>query len=304
MFLGAGAEKNLYYKIFSYLDKTTLALCRTHICKDWYALIAKPAPWTALEIYEVLHKSHLVWPAFKAISKKWLMLPSLDGRWTMLLKRCLEKDEVGLIHWLSKREKYSQRRRDACNFYCEPMVKFTEVVEYIVHAEPTKYPRLWTYVIEKVQRDPIVRLEMFWYALFGGSHASFCLFIKECWETTHMIFDIPKKYTDRSYAFYSLCGISKIDTLKQNLLYLHTQGAPALFWKNFIYYCVNGLETDMAHAEDRMTLLISICSLTQHVDPLVCEYLREKRMVNNHNKIRPWCTCAGPVLRNRKKQKV
>jgi len=297
MFLGAGADKNLYRKIFGYLDKSTLALCRTFICKDWYALIAKPPPWTAVEIYQVLHQSARIWPAFKTISAKWLFFPYLHGRWDDLLKRCLEKDESGLIHWMSKRTVSRMRGTEQIQY---PMVTLLRVAHYIIRADPKLYPRLWSWVIEKVRLDPVIRLELFWHALMIGHEAAFRLFIEECWDPPHMIFAMPEKNPfSTGFGFYGLFELHELDALNAKFTYLHAQGVREIFWHSFISRRLLH-DLDSIYAEKAISLIALIYSVTNHVDSYICETLRDEGKVDFHNKIRPWCSCVGPVLRNRR----
>jgi len=293
MFLGAGAERNLYRKIFGYLDKATLCLARTHVCKDWYALIAKTEPWTATEIIHNLCKASY-YTAFNEISRHWYVLPNSKGRWRNLYVNSIEKDYACIVHWLSKRV-YGRNEPGEISYY--HLFDIVDVVQRLALHDPKDKSQLWDWVIGNLIRETKMRIDAFWILLFLGHVDAFRFFInKGLWDVKHMGFvDSPWYHRKACYLYRN----SDKEKLKEKLVYLHAQGATDEFWSDFVYTVDTYREAD-----GLKNLIVLIHSIIQKVKPEYCQRLKDRGDVNLHNDLRPWCQCIGPVLRLRKKQKI
>lgn len=289
MFLGPGADRNLYGNIFGKLPKATRALCRTHVCRAWYALIAPVEPWTSDEIQSILSLEEGVAADFALITRHWHVLPPSGGKWHRLMQRAIAWDRVWIVDWLSRRCTGASEHGFSA---FSPIMEETDLLTHLVSNGVRFSSQLWYWYREHLADKPsYVRSHAFWKTLAQGDMDTFRFVLRSrIWDVRHMGFD-------RMQTGHFAYGIRNEGRWKECVKLLKDEGATDDFWSGWI----KALIADKDTPTDRIVYVVGVSG---QLKPKVCEYLKKHGNVALHNLLRAWCQCQGPVLRDRRRKRA
>lgn len=292
--------------ILSWLDKASRALCRTHICRTWYAFIPKEAPWTVAEIKQYIKAVRpetigvYCWTSFYIITLGWQTLPhSPNDRWRVYCEWMARNNCPERVHWLTSR---FQEPAIAGSAHPTDIMTPTDALRLainhsagrVMHALRTHIPNLgWE-----------SRLRLFWDSLMGACpHFFRDLLNLRIVDTRRLRFDKSQSTAIGKRYMWTLSK-ERLPYLRENLRCLAEPrwGVPGSdFWDDWmVQYAPECKEVFY------LPLLVEVATARNRVPHELCAWLkrrvkgREDIYMPLHDRLAPYCQCEAKASARKK----